>query len=371
MKIALVHDYLTQLGGAEKVLKSFHRLYPDSPIFVLLFNKNKLKNEFKSELIITSWLQYMPFAINRHQWYLTFMPLAIESFDLSSYQAVLSSASSIAKGVKTPAHIPHICYCHTPTRYLWHDAERYIEELNYHKLIKKIVPLFLPRIKNWDWLAAQKVDYFIANSKTVQERIKKYYQRESKLIYPPVETKRFYISQKIEDYYLAGGRLVAYKRYDLIVQTFNKLGLKLKIFGQGPEYKRLKKWAKSNIKFLGAVNEEEKAKLFSRAIAFINPQVEDFGITTVEAMAAGRPVIAFRAGGALETVEAGKTGEFFEEQSWECLAYQLIHFQPEKYNPQYIKARAEQFNVERFERQIKEFVDRAIKDFQNKINKKC
>lgn len=366
MKVALVHDYLTQLGGAEKVLKSFQRVFPNSPVFVLLYNKAKVSQIFTSNNIKTSWLQYLPLAIKKHQWYLIFMPAAAESHKLKQYDLVLSSASSIAKGVTVSKNIPHICYCHTPTRYLWHDEGMYLEDLQYNKLIKKIIPLFLPRIKHWDLMAAQKVDYFIANSKLVQQRIQEYYHRPSVVIYPPVETHKFKIANRLGDYYLIGGRLVAYKKYDLVIKAFNRLGIKLKVFGQGPDYQRLKKMARDNIEFVGQVDDQTKAKLYSQALAFINPQVEDFGITMVEAMASGRPVIAYNQGGALESVEAGKTGEFFEEQSWEALAYQIIHFNQANYSPSYIKNYAEKFNVTRFEKQITDFVNRSLTDFEIK-----
>ena len=366
MKVALIHDYLTQLGGAEKVLKSFQRVFPNSPVFVLLYNQAKVGQMFAPHKIRTSWLQHLPLAVKKHQWYLVFMPAANESHKLDSYDLVLSSASSIAKGVKLASHIPHICYCHTPTRYLWHDEGMYVEDLKYNKLIKKLIPLFLPHIKHWDLMAAQRVNYFIANSKVVQQRIRKYYKRSSVLIYPPVDTHKFYIADKLSDYFLIGGRLVAYKRYDLVIKAFNRLGIKLKVFGQGPDYQRLKKMARDNIEFIGPVDDQVKAKLYSQALAFINPQVEDFGITVVESMASGRPVIAYNQGGATESIQAGKTGEFFDEQVWEALVYQIIHFKPTSYNPAYIKAYAENFSVARFERQLQDFIQHALNDFEMK-----
>lgn len=364
MKIALVHDYLTQLGGAEKVLNSFQRVFPNSPIFVLVYNQEKVSQIFPASKIRTSWLQRLPLSVKNYQWYLTLMPLAIQSCRLDDYDVVLSSASSIAKGVKINPESLHICYCHTPTRYLWHDAASYVAELGYNQVIKKIIPLFLQRLKNWDLLAAEQVNYFIANSRLVQERIKKYYGRESRVIYPPVETDKFYLARKTENYYLTGGRLVAYKKYDLAIHTFNKLNLKLKIFGTGPEYARLKKMAKRNIEFLGPITDEIKADLYSRCLAFIHPQIEDFGITAVESMAAGRPVIAYGKGGALETVVNGQTGEFFDEQTWESLAYHLLHFKPENFQPELIRAHAQKFNTQRFEKEIKDYVLELIKNFE-------
>ncbi|OGG89433.1 hypothetical protein A3E04_01675 [Candidatus Kuenenbacteria bacterium RIFCSPHIGHO2_12_FULL_42_14] len=362
MSIALVHDYLTQLGGAERVLASLRKIFSDSPVFVLLFDETKAGDLFAREKIHSTWLERLPLAHRRYQWYLTLMPLAAAAHKLDGYDLIISSASSFAKNVSIPKRASHVCYCHTPTRYLWHDSCSYIEDLGCNKIIKKIIPLFLPRLRHLDFLAAQKVDYFIANSKVVQARIKKYYQRDSTVIYPPVATEEFTIAENIGDYFLAGGRLVAYKKYDLAVKTFNKLGLKLKIFGDGPEFGRLQKKAYKNIEFLGPVDEKTKQELYGRCLAYINPQVEDFGITAVEAMAAGRPVIAFAGGGTMETVIHGQTGEFFEEQTWESLAYRLIRFRPERYKPALIKNHASQFSTERFEQKIKDYIEHITRD---------
>ncbi len=366
MSIALVHDYLTQLGGAEKVLASFERVYPNSPIFVLLYDRHKAGHLFRQEKVKSTWLEHLPFAHRGYQWYLMLMPLAATAHQLDGFDLVLSSASSFAKNVKTSPKTLHICYCHTPTRYLWHDSRSYVEELNYNPLIKKIIPFFLPRLRHLDFIAAQNIDYFIANSLVVKERIKKYYGRDSLVIYPPVNTDFFEPSDQLGDYYLAGGRLVAYKKYDLAIKALNKLGLKLKIFGAGPESRRLQKMAFKNIEFLGAVSDQEKKELYRHCLAYLNPQVEDFGITAIEAMASGRPVIAFAGGGALETIIPGQTGEFFEEQTWESLAYRLLRFQPQKYQPALIKDHASQFSTARFEREIKNYIDRISENLDNK-----
>jgi glycosyltransferase involved in cell wall biosynthesis len=364
MKIALVHDYLTQLGGAEKVLENLTELYPASPVFVLVQNKGKTGLVFPPSRIRTSWLKYFPLAGKNHHWYLTLMPRATESHNLNEFQVILSSASSIAKGVRLSDDSIHICYCHTPTRYLWHDEGSYVEELQYNKLVKKVIPLFLKRLKNWDLLASDRVDFFIANSRVVQDRIKKYYNRDSTVIYPPVEIDKFHISEKPDDYFLIGGRLVAYKKYDLAIEAFNRLGIKLKIFGGGPDYKRLKKMARENIEFIGPVSDSDKAKLYSKALAFIHPQLEDFGITAIESMASGRPVIAYAAGGALETVVSGVTGEFFDSQTWESLVHAILKFDSDKFNPADIRAHAYKFDRIRFKREIKDYVNLAIRSYQ-------
>lgn len=359
MKLALVHDYLTQLGGAEKVLENLQGLFPESPIFVLMHNKKTTGEVFPPHKVFPSWLQKMPLAKSHHQFYLTLMPQALKSYDLADYDVVLSSASSLAKGVAPADRALHVCYCHTPTRYLWHDAVSYVEELGYNKLVKKIIPLFLNNLRHWDLAAAVRVDHFIANSRVVQQRIKDYYCRESEVIYPPVETERFHSSRELGDYYLIGGRLVAYKKYDLAITAFNKLGIRLKIFGQGPDFERLKKMAASNVKLLGPVSDQEKAALYAKCRAFIYPQEEDFGITAVEAMAAGRPVIAYAKGGALETVVKGLSGVFFEEQTWEGLADAVIYFKPLDYDSARIRESVERFNSARFKREISAYIERA------------
>ncbi|MFA6254623.1 MAG: glycosyltransferase [Patescibacteria group bacterium] len=357
MKIALIHDHLIQEGGAERVLQIFQKIWPEAPTYTLLYDQAKLGQIFKDKNIQTSFLQNWPGALKHYQWFLPVMPTATESYDLMEYDIVLSSCSAMAKGVITRSNTLHFCYCHTPTRYLWSDTHRYLEELKYNRLIKKLIPPILTRLRSWDQLAAQRVDYFIANSKNVSDRIKKYYRRESIIIHPPVETGQFKIAEKVGKYFLTGGRLVAYKKFDLTIQAFNRLGIPLKIFGTGPEEKKLKELAKTNIEFLGKISQKELNQLYSQAIAFIHPQIEDFGLTAVESMAAGRPVIAYAAGGACETVVEKKTGKFFDEQTWEALADTIVRFKPEDYNPITIKNYAEQFGVERFEKEIIDLIE--------------
>ena len=370
MKVALIHDHLAQDGGAEKVLKVFSDMFPAAPIYTLLYEKKQVDKYFKNRHIETSIIQKLPGGIKHYQWYLMFMPLAVEFFDLSNFDVVISDASAFAKGVITKPDCLHICYCHTPTRYLWSDTHQYINDLKYNKWFKKIISLFLSRVRIWDRVAADRVDFFIANSKTVQERIKKYYRRESTVIYPPVETDKYSVrdlsNQKLEEkYFLAGCRLARYKRIDLVVEAFKKLGndYRLKIFGDGVDAKRLKKMAAgaTNIEFLGRVSEEEKIRLFENAQAFINPQEEDFGITVIESMAAGRPVIAYRSGGASETVLEGKTGLFFNEQTVESLVMAVREFKNENFKPQEIKDYANQFSLDNFKQRINEFIMTHLK----------
>ncbi len=351
MKIALVHDYLSQKGGAERVLKVFSEMYPEAPIFCLFYDEEKMGKMFSGKKIITSFLQKMPLVRRRYQWYLPLMPLATESYDLSEFDVVLSSTSAFSKGILTKPGTAHFSYCHTPTRYLWSDSHSYVNELRAPVFAKWFLPPLLSRLRVWDRLAADRVDYFLANSEAVAGRIKKYYHRASQVIYPPVDTDNFYIG-KPENFYLVGGRLVNYKRYDVVVRAFSKLGIKLYVFGEGPAEEYLKKIAKPNIKFLGSVGEAEKRELFSKCLAFIHPQEEDFGITAVEAMASGRPVIAYPKGGALETVIPGMTGEFIEEQAWEDIVGEIIRFVPEKYNSEAIREHAKKFDTKVFKEKI-------------------
>lgn len=224
----------------------------------------------------------------------------------------------------------------------------------------------LPKLRIWDRMAAERVDRFIANSKTVQKRISKYYGRESSLIYPPVDASKFSVAPTQENYYLSGGRLVPYKRFDLVVEAFNKLGTPLRIFGEGPELAKLKKMAKPNIEFLGKITDEEKKELYRKCLAFIHPQEEDFGLMVIEAMASGRPVIAYAKGGAMETVIEGKTGKFFDTQNWEALAHTIIRFKPEEYRPEEIRAHAAQFDTGQFKNKIKDYIENSWQEFKGK-----
>src|SRR3990167_8052372 len=261
MKIALIHDHLAQDGGAERVLKVLTGMFPEAPIYTLLYEKKYADKYYRDRRIETSIIQKLPGGISHYQWYMPFMPMAVEFFDLSKYNLVISDSSSFAKGVITSSHTLHICYCHTPTRYLWSDTHQYINELKYNKYFKKVISLALNYIRMWDKLAADRVDKYIANSHFVAGRIKKYYKRDSTVIYPPVETNQFKIAETIGDYFLIGGRLAPYKRVDLVVEAFKKIGKNLKIFGDGIDLAHLKDLARGheNIEFLGRADDEAKA----------------------------------------------------------------------------------------------------------------
>jgi len=367
LKVALIHDHLAQMGGAEKVLQIFHGMFPDAPIYTLMKKEENVKKNFPNAVIRTSIIQKLPWGVKHYRWYMPFMPMAVEFYDLTGYDLVLSSTSSFAKGVITTSDTLHICYCHTPTRYLWSDTHQYIKELSYNKYFKKLISLVLNYIRMWDRLASDRVDNYIANSKTVKKRIKKYYKANSEIIYPNIEMEKFHISKDIGDYYLAGCRLVPYKRIDIIVQAFKKLNLKLKIFGDGVDMERLKSIADGadNIEFLGRVDDDKRSELFSKCKAYINPQTEDFGITIVEAMASGRPVIAVRRGGATETVIENKTGVFFENETAASLEKAVAKFESRniKWDSVVIRAHASKFSTERFKTEMIKFINRKYKEF--------
>lgn len=360
MRVALVHDYLNQYGGAERVLEAFGQIFPQAPIYTLLYDREKTGRAFEGRKIYTSFLQKVPLVKSHHRPFLMLMPLAIEQFDLFQYDLVLSDSASYAKGVITRPDSLHICYCHTPIRYAWDDSHKYIEEFGYPSLVKKVIPFFMNYIRLWDEQAALRVDKFIANSHFVANRINKYYHREATVIHPPVKTNLFYLANQLENYFLMVGRFLPYKRFDLAIEAFNQLGWSLKIIGDGPERKKLQKKAKKNIEFVGSVSDAKLKDYYAYCQAFIFPQEEDFGITAVEAMAAGRPVIAYQSGGALEIIQPGVTGLFFKEQTKEHLVEALEKFKPADFNPRVIREKAMEFDQERFKEKIKKFVEENI-----------
>ena len=363
MRLALVHDYLNQYGGAERVLEVLCEMYPDAPIYTLLYDERATGGVFKGREIHTSFLQKIPFARKHHRLFPLLMPLAVEQFDLSYFDVVLSVSASFAKGIITKPHTQHINYCLTPTRWLWDDSHKYIDEFKYPWPINKLIPVFIAYLRLWDKEAALRVDRFVAVSSFVQQRIKKYYQQEAPVIYPPVAVDRYHVSSQQDDYFLMVGRLVAYKRFALAVRVFNAIGKRLVIVGDGPERQRLEKLAKPNIAFRGLLSDSELPELYARCQAVIFPQEEDFGLVPLEAMASGRPVIAYRGGGALETVidptspavadgMASPTGILFNAQSEIDLALAVGRYYQTEFNPVLIRQHAEKFSKTVFRAKI-------------------
>ena len=358
MNIALVHDWLTNVAGAEKVLLVLKEIFPNASIYTSVFDPKKAE-PFKKFDIITTYLQGMPLVKNKRELLIPLTPLAFESINLNDYDLVISNTTMPAKGVITNPDTIHICYCHTPTRYLWEpELDPRASGGAFSGLRKKVAH----RLRIWDKVAADRPDYYFANSSYIQKRIKKYYGRDSKVIYPPVDVKKFVpVSQdQIKDYFLFVSRLVGYKKCDIVVEAFNKLGLPLKIIGSGPEKKNLQKIAKSNIEFLGFLSDLELKKYYSQARAFIFAAEEDFGIVPVEAESCGRPVIAYGKGGATETVIDGKTGVFFGEQSSESIIAAVRKFNSNKFDSRVIRKQAEKFSTERFSREFVEEVKKII-----------
>ncbi len=366
MKIALVHDYLIQYGGAERVLEALCEIWPYAPIYTLVHEPRLVHGKFDKKTVRTSFLQRVPFSRKHHRLFPPLMMLATEQFSLGYYDVVISDSSSFAKNIITNSDTLHISYCHTPMRYGWDDCQYYTQEFNFPKIIKKFVPLLMNYIRMWDYYGTNGVDHFVANSNFVAGRIKKYYQRNADVIHPSVNIDNFHISKResVEEYFLMVGRMMKYKRMDLVIKAFNELKLPLKIVGRGMERGSLQKIAGPNIEFLGHVSDERLKDIYSKAQAFLFPQEEDFGIVAIEALASGRPVIAYRAGDIVEHVEEGKTGVFFEKQTVDNVVNAVKHFRTLTFDPEYIRKTSLEFKRENFQNKIKNFVEDKYKEFQ-------
>jgi len=364
LKIALAHDFLIYQGGAERVFKEIAALFPKAPIFTLLARKGMAK-QLKGRDISPSFLNNMSRFVP-HRWLLPFYPIAAESIDLREFDLVISSTSSFMKGAVIKPQMLHICYCHTPTRYLWDMNEQYLKdslkEGFFYSPKKFFSRAVLNYLRMWDQTASKRVDFFIANSHFTAKRIKKYYKRKARVIYPPVDTDRFFIGEKKGSYFLAVSRLSAYKKTDIVVEAFNRLGWPLLIAGLGREKNRLQKMARPNIRFLGFVEEKKLPKLYAGSRALIFPGEDDFGITMVEAAASGKPVLAFRSGGALEIVEEGRTGEFFNAPEVEILVDGLRRLieNENSYDPDYIRNSALRFSKEEFRKNFIKAVEEMV-----------
>lgn len=365
MKIALVQDWLTEMGGAEKVFKSLIGIYPSADIFTLVYNDKILeKLGISKDKVTASFIQNLPFAKTKYRNYLPFFTLAIESFDLSDYDLIISSSYCVAKGVLTHSKQKHICYCHSPVRYAWDLHHQYLKEAKLEKGIKAfIVKYFLHKLRIWDIASLNRVDQFISNSEYINRRIKKTYNKESVTIYPPIGIDEFEYNHSKDDFYLTCSRMVPYKKIDLIVEAFSKMpDKKLVVIGTGPDFKKIQKLVTPNITLLGFQSFSVLKDHMQRAKAFVFAAEEDFGIVPLEAQAAGTPVIAFGKGGVLETIIDGKTGVFFEEQNTTSLIKAVYKFENifQNFNSLEIRKNAERFGPEVFDEKITKLVDATL-----------
>jgi glycosyltransferase involved in cell wall biosynthesis len=357
MRIALVYDRVNKWGGAERVLLELHKIFPDAPLYTSVYNKEKAPwaNVFE---IKTSFLQNFPGASTSHELYAALMPMAFESFNFDEYDLVISVTSESAKGVITKPHTKHICYCLTPTRYLWSGYKDYFKSPLFRFLAKPAVSY----LRSWDKVASQRPDEYVAISTEVQSRIKKYYGKDSEIIYPPLQLETR--SSKLEarnDYFLVVSRLTNfYKRVDLAISACNELKLPLKIVGSGSDEAKLKSIAGSTVEFLGNLSDSELGNYYKNCKALIFPGLEDFGLVMAEAQSFGKPVIAFRRGGALDIVQEGVTGEFFDEQTQESLKGVLKSFDQTRYNTKLCRSNSERFSFQNFEQSFKKFLSNNI-----------
>jgi len=362
LKIAIIHDWLVTNAGAEKVLKNIIDIYPNADIFSLVdfLNEKNRKDVINEKIVKTSFIQKLPFAENYFRNYLPLFSKAIESFDLSSYDLIISSSWAVAKGVKTTPSQIHISYCHTPIRYAWDLYDEYTSNIKQPK--KFLVEQTLKRLRKWDIKTLARVDFFIANSKFVQKRIDKTYKRKSTVIYPPVNTNKFILNENKEDYYLTACRLVPYKKTKLIVEAFNQMpNKKLIVIGNGEEYKLIKKIAKENIRLIGYQEFDEMIKYMQKARAFVYAAIEDFGIVPIEAQSCGTPVIALNDGGTAETVIDGVNGVHFQKQTCEDIIDAIKRFELMDFDYKKISLLSKKYSEERFKKEFKIFADSKLK----------
>ena len=359
MKIALVHDYLNQYGGAERVLESFSGLFPDAPIFTLLYDKNRMMNRFEGKIKGTSFLDH-EFVAKNHRPFIPLMPLAASRMNLGSeFDVVLSSSAGFGKGMAHSDKSTHIAYCHTPLRYAW-ESQRYF---NWNPAMEMAAAPAFWYLRNWDFKAGQRPKHIFANSGYIADKIKQYYRREAEVLYPPVDLKVFYRDKRIkkQGYFLAAGRILQYNKFDLIIQAFNKLNLPLIIIGDGPELENLKKMVRSpKIHFLSFMQEAELRTFYNGAEAVIFPQEEDFGLVAAEAQACGTPVIAFAQGGAREIIRDGVTGILFRNQTVDDLVLVVKKFLLSSFDENAIRESAKRFSKTKFENRIKKVVQESV-----------
>ena len=357
LRVALVHHWMVGMRGGEKVLEAFCRIFPNADIYTLVSEPSAISETIRQHRITTSWIQKLPRANQYYAHYLPLFPVAIEQFDLSGYDLVLSSDAVVSKGVLTRPESCHICYCHTPMRYTWSAYHTYLRSIE-GSWKRKLAAFFMSYLRTWDFAAASRVDYFLANSETVAHRIAKYYRREAQVIFPPVTVSGFSVSQAIDDYFLMVGQLVPYKRFDLAIDVFSHLKYPLVVVGEGPEYSKFKKRSGDNIKFVGRLSDVELKRSLSRCRALVFPGEEDFGMVLVEAHACGRPVIALGRGGALETVVPEVNGLLFAQETEQSLTDALqrfVHIES-TFQSELIRETAAPFDENRFIAEVTSFI---------------
>lgn len=366
-KIALVHDWLVSMRGGEKCVEALCELFPQAQLYTLVHKKNSVSQTIERMPITPSLLQNLPFGVSHYQRYLPLLPKIAEGIDLRKYDLVISSSHAVAKGVRVSDDALHICYCHTPMRYIWDQYEQYFGKDRAGFVTRSVMKLFVSSLRRWDIESSKRVSHFIANSKNVRERILRIYNRDSEVIHPPVDVERFGLSQNDDGYFLIVSALVPYKRIDIAIDAFNKLGEKLVIVGKGAEEQKLRRLAKPNIEFVGWVSGEELVRYYQRCRALVFPGEEDFGIAPVEAMACGKPVVAYALGGALETVlDANNvsTGVLFRQQTPDDLILALRTMSKRSFDPRELRAHALQFDVSVFKNKMLSFIEKAWNTFR-------
>jgi glycosyltransferase involved in cell wall biosynthesis len=360
LRVALIHDYLNQYGGAERVLEELHTLFPSAPVFTSIYWPERMSPIIRGLDVRTSFMQRLPLVTRNHQPFLLLYPLAFESFDLSGFDVVISNSSAFCKGVLTHPGTLHICYCLTPMRWVW-NYHAYVDRERLGFMARMVLPAAISQLRAWDVATAQNVDRFLTISRTVSSRVRKYYRRDSTVIYPPVNCDAFDVApSRVEDYYLVVARLMPYKRIDLAVDAFTRLGIPLKIVGDGRSLPELRARAGRNVEFVGRVSDAELKALYASCRGFVFPGEEDFGIAPLEANASGRPVIAYAAGGALDTVIDGHTGVLFERQHVDSLIGAVQRAEAIDWDSDELRQHARKFDREVFRDQLLAFVRESV-----------
>jgi glycosyltransferase involved in cell wall biosynthesis len=358
MKIAVVHDYFTQLGGAEKVAEELYQMVPDSDLFATVALQRCMPVGLKDVPVRTSWMQKLPKIERYYRLYFLLYPMAVGDLDLTDYDLVLSSSSGYAKGVRTGRDAVHVCYCHTPMRWVW-NFDNYAQRESFGFGGRTLLPLLIRGLKLWDEGASRQPDHFVANSKVVAQRIQRSYGRAAEVIHPPINTERFQLSHEApDDYYVVLSRLVPYKRIDLAVQACTERKKNLIVIGDGPDRANLEAMAGPSVKFVGRASDADVERYVAHARALLFPGEEDFGMAPLEVAAAGRPTIAYRAGGAVETIVEGRTGTFFDEQTAENLGDAIERFERQDWDAQLLRRHAEGFSVDVFQDRFRAFLRR-------------